>query len=149
MLKSKALLFATAAFFCTANEAGAYVYPGHPACPWADLSHTWVKFLNKEYGGREPFFSIRFTRDVGDLEGGQCYTIVYSGNENWNGAGKIRGIRPHTSKAEDRHGGNPVNYQINVWGAQFTYNEAGEVFYTGDGQLAGNMFCHIGNECWK
>jgi hypothetical protein len=106
-------------------------------------------FLNKEYGGPPPFFSIRFTRHIGDIEGGQCYTIIYRGNDNWGASGKIRTIRQHTSKFEARHGGNPTNYETNVWGARFTYNEAGEVFYAADGKLAGKMFCHIGSECWK
>ncbi|MGV4796302.1 hypothetical protein [Rhizobium sp. F40D2] len=39
--------------------------------------------------------------------------------------------------------------EINVWGARFTYNIAGEVFYVSDGQIAGQMYCHIGSECWK
>ena len=102
-----------------------------------------------EVDQRFPNFSIRFTRHIGDVEGGQCYTISYLGNENWAGGGKVRTIATHTSKTETRHGGDPKKHEINVWGGRFTYNEAGEVFYVPDGKLAGNMYCHIGNECWK
>lgn len=132
-----------------ANDGLTYVYPGRPNCPWANKDHTWANYLNQAYGDKEPFFSIHFSRNIGDLEGGQCYTISYLGGENWAGSGKIRNIEPQKSKSEHRHGGDPAKYQINVWGAQFTYNEAGEVFYASDGQLAGNMYCHIGSECWK
>lgn len=148
-LKSQTLLVAAVLLSSFVNETVAYVYPGRPTCPWADPSHTWAKYLNQEYGDREPLFSIRFTRDIGDVEGGQCYTIIYRGNENWYGLGKIRNIRQHTSKSEERRGGDPKKSQINMWGGQFTYNEAGEVYYVPDGKLAGNMYCHIGSECWK
>lgn len=131
------------------GNAAAYVYPGRPNCPWANPNHTWSRYLNQEYGDKEPFFSIHFSRHIGDIEGGQCYTISYLGNDNWAGVGKIRTIKQHTSKAETRNGGNPTKYEINVWGARFTYNEAGEVFYVGDGQPAGQMYCHIGSECWR
>ena len=60
------------------DEAGAYVYPARKTCPWADPSHSWAKYLNQEYGDREPL-CIRFTRHIGDVEGGQCYTITYLG----------------------------------------------------------------------
>ncbi len=149
MLNSRTVLLAALLLPSFVNETLAYFYPGHPACPWADPSRTWAKFLNKEYGGRNPYFSIHFTRHIGDIEGGKCYSITYLGNETWNAAGKIRNVNPHTSKSETRHGGDPTKYQINVWGGQFTYNEAGEVFYVPDGQLAGHMYCHIGSECWK
>jgi hypothetical protein len=147
VLKSWLPLAAATVIPFFATETVAYVYPGHPTCPWADVSHTWAKFLNKEYGGPDPMFSIQFTRDIGDIQRGECYLIIYHGNENWLGSGKIRG--QNKSKPEGRHGGDPAKYQINVWGAQFTYNEAGEVFYVADGKLAGNMYCHIGSECWK
>lgn len=144
-------LFLTALCLFVSSQADAYVYPGRPNCPWAvaDGSHTWTSYLNWEYGDSEPFFSIRFTRDVGDIEGGQCYTISYLGNQNWAGAGKIRGVNPHTSKMEKRNGGDPKVNQINVWGAHFNFNEAGELFLDNDGQLAGNMYCNIGSECWR
>jgi hypothetical protein len=132
------------------TAAYAYVYPGRPTCPWANLNHTWAKYLNREYPDtHEPYFSIRFTRHIGDIEGSRCYTIIYLGKETWSGTGKIRNVKPHTSKSEERQGGDPTKYEINVWGARFTYNEAGEVFYVPDGLLAGHMYCHIGSECWK
>lgn len=46
-------------------------------------------------------------------------------------------------------GGDPKKDELNVWNARFTFNEAGEIFYTVDGKITGNMYCHIGNECWK
>ena len=128
------------------NEGVAYTYPGQPACPWADTTHSWLDFMSGKYGW--PVFSIQFTRDIGDLQGGQCYRkSSMLAMRTGLAPGKIRG--QNKSKVEPRHGGDPAKTQINVWGAQFTYNEAGEVFLVGDGKQAGNLFCHIGSECWK
>lgn len=143
----KSLATAVLSLVFAGDAASSYTYPGRPNCPWANPTHTWAKYLNQEYGDAEPYFSILFSRDVGDIQGGTCYTITFLGNGNWSGAGKIRGMRE--SKREVRQGGNPANYEINVWGAMFTYNEAGEVTLTADGQPAGQMYCHIGSECWK
>lgn len=126
-----------------------YFFAGSPQCPWTKPDNTWAKFMSWAYGGNEPFFSIRFTRHIGDLEGGQCYSISYLGRQNWNAMGKLRNERNYKSKSENRHGGDPAAMKINVWGAMFTYNEAGEVFYDKDGQLAGILYCHVGSECWK
>lgn len=149
MKKFRTIFSSAITFLALGAVAPAYVYPGRPNCPWAKPENTWAKYLNQEYGDREPLFSIHFTRHIGDLEGGQCYTITYLGGERWSGSGKIRNVRPHTSKGESRQGGDPKKNEINVWGARFTFNEAGEVLYVADGNVAGNMYCHIGSECWK
>ena len=146
MLKIRTLLVAAALLHSLVNQALAYTYPGHPACPWADKTHSWLDFMSGKFGS-PVFFSIQFTRDIGDLQGGQCYRIEYAGNENWSASRKIRD--QNKSKVEPRHGGDPATSRINVWGAQFTFNEAGEVFYVLDGKQAGNLFCHVGSECWK
>ncbi|ANY85545.1 hypothetical protein BB934_45855 (plasmid) [Microvirga ossetica] len=147
MSKSRTLIIAAVLIPSLGSPVPAYVYPGRPNCPWSNPANAWAKYINQEYGDKEPFFSIRFTRDIGDIQANECYTITYFGNKNWGGAGKIR--NQNNAKNERRNGADPTQYQINVWGATFTYNEAGEVFYTPDGQLAGNMYCHIGTECWK
>jgi hypothetical protein len=135
--------------FATTTALG-YVFPGRPNCPWANPSNSWVKYINQEYGDKNTaYFSIHFIRHIGYIEGCQCYTVRYLGNENWDAVGKIRDETPHTSKDAVTHGGDPTKSEINVWDARFTFNTAGEVFYVQDGQLAGNMYCHLGSECWK
>ncbi|TGP86397.1 hypothetical protein EN866_24170 [Mesorhizobium sp. M2D.F.Ca.ET.223.01.1.1] len=135
------------------SQASAYTIPGHSECPWASPGHTWQEYFtgvygpSKTHGHTDIFFSIRFTRDIGDIQGGECYLVFYKQNENWLASGKINGH--NNTKDEDRHGGDPANFKINIWGAMFTYNEAGEVYYDGDGQMAGNMYCNFGSECWK
>ncbi|WP_157385319.1 hypothetical protein [Rhizobium freirei] len=47
------------------------------------------------------------------------------------------------------YGADPSKYEMSAWGARFTYDEAGELFYAADGKLAGNLHCHIGSEYWK
>jgi hypothetical protein len=154
MLKRRISLVAVMVLLSFVNRAVAYVavayvYPGSPNCPWADLNKNWAQYLNKEYGDKLPFFSIRFTRSVGTIEGGRCYTVKYFGKETWEAGGKIRDgyVSSYTGQAAKSQGGDPLKYQINVWGARFTYNEAGEVFLEADGKLAGNMYCHVGSEC--
>lgn len=127
------------------SAALAYVYPGRPNCPWASPSNSWAKFLNQEYGDKQPYFSIRFTRNIGGIVGGQCYTVFYAGRGNWGGdANKV----DKRGNAEIINGGDPAKYEFNVGGARFTYNEGGEVFYVRDGKLAGTMYCRIGSQCW-
>ncbi|MDX1195294.1 hypothetical protein GOL96_29770 [Sinorhizobium medicae] len=127
------------------GPAAAYVYPGRPNCPWYNLDHTWAKYLARGYGDKEPFFSVRFKRHIGDIEAGQCYTVTSYGKGRWSAFGKIR--NQNESKNEHRTGGNPAKSQFNLWGAKFRFNEGGEVYLKKE--LVGHMYCHIGNECWK
>lgn len=142
----KAMAVATLPFALVSNAA-AHVYPGLPNCPWANRAHNWASYLNLEYGDTKgAIFSIHFSRDIGDIQGGTCYTMVSEGGGRWAATGNVRGTR--NSKSEMRQGGDPKKYELNVWGALFSYNEAGEVFLIADGQPAGQMYCHYGTECW-
>lgn len=149
MSRFLSLLIVSTLSLSSTQEALAHVFPGRPNCPWANPSHGWAQYLSRQYGDAEPLFSIHFTRDIGDLQGGRCYTSSYHGEENWTSTGPNGGARDHSIKTEPRHGGDPAKNQMNVWGAQFTFNEAGELFFVGDGQLAGHLYCHIGSECWQ
>ncbi len=127
-----------------------YVFPGSPHCPWAKPENKWSKYINGEYAKKQdPYFSVRFNRNIGDLEKGRCYTITYFGKKRWVASGRVRGSDGKDFRVATRHGGAPLRNQLNVWGAIFSFNEAGEVIYRKDGKLAGQMYCHIGNECWK
>ncbi|WP_139165973.1 hypothetical protein [Paracoccus tibetensis] len=142
------LLFGWTLSFLFVGSSAAYFYPGSPNCPLQNPAHTWAKYLNLEYGDVPgAIFSIHFYRDIGDIQGGTCYTMSSEGNSQWSASGLIRGTRD--AKAEKRQGGDPTNFELNVWGGQFSYNEAGEVFFVADGMLAGQMYCHYGSECWK
>lgn len=125
----------------------AYVFRGTPECPWSKPENKWSKYINRDYG--PSYFSIQFNRDVGSMASGQCYTLTYLGNQLWSTAGTDRGTKPPRATVEQSRGGDPLQYQINAWGQRLTYNEAGEVFWEKDNKLAGQMYCHIGNECWK
>ncbi|ANY85544.1 hypothetical protein BB934_45850 (plasmid) [Microvirga ossetica] len=164
------LLTAAISLLALTTSAVPSVYPGHAECPWEKAQNKWPQFIAGAYGGGEPFFTIHFTRDVGDIWAGHCYFIMYRGNENWLAVGKVR-PEPFTfkyftfayerrtltvpladtdkTKKEERHGGDPLKYKINVWRAIFTYNDAGEVYYDHDGERVGTMYCRIGTECWK
>lgn len=142
---------ASIVLFLFQGTGSALTTPGDKNCPWNDLSHKWSQFINNEYPldpkAINRGFSIQFTRDIGDLKGGACYLTFYSGNETWRSSGPIRN-QDH-SKLDWRKGGDPTKMEINVWGARFTFNEGGEVFFSGDGKLAGTLYCRFGDECWK
>lgn len=133
------------------GAAVSYTYPGHPYCPWNNLSHSWKGFFLNEYGvwGKGgPFFSIKFKKDIGSIAAGRCYTVNYNGNGSWTASGwnRIRNMTDNEN-GQVRAGADPHEYKINFWGAPLTFNEGGEVFL--NKELVGNMYCHIGGECDK
>lgn len=141
---------ALAALF-TAPSPLAYVNPGRPNCPQANEKNSWAKYINGDYGDKRPvpYFSVHFSRDIGDIAGGTCYTIIFDRANGWTASGTVRSARGKRSAGHTSQGGDPLKYQMNVWGARFTFNEAGEVYYDADGKLSGQMYCRIGSECWK
>ncbi|TIX70664.1 MAG: hypothetical protein E5V25_09560 [Mesorhizobium sp.] len=155
MLKRVPLLVALLAV-TSPEVASAYIVPGHSQCPEANPRNTWVEFMMGDFRLPEgspalavfpdPYFSIHFIRDIGDVQA-SCYTVHYSGDQYWTVSGPVRDH--NKNKSEERVGGDPEELQLNVWGGLFRFNEEGEVFYLADGQLAGHLYCFLGNECWK
>ncbi|CAM5775079.1 hypothetical protein LMIY3S_04843 [Labrys miyagiensis] len=131
-----------------ANVANAYVYPGKKSCPWINPANKWVDYITQKFGDREPFFSIKFTKQIGTISPGGCYTVHYFGGNRWKAAG-YNNVFKHNATEEEFRIANPENYELTVWGAMFRYNEAGEVTYIRTGELVGQMYCNIGSECDK
>lgn len=150
MRLTKYIAFAIAAIMGVAHLSHAYVFPGKPNCPWAKPENKWSKYINRDYGDAPiAYFSVHFIRSIGNIEKGQCYTVNYEGGEKWKASGKIGGKKHHTSQSAGGSGGDPLQNQLNVWGVRLSFNEAGEVTLDKDGALAGQLYCRIGNECWK
>ncbi|MDK4731522.1 hypothetical protein [Rhizobium sp. CNPSo 3490] len=145
--KSALWMICAVSVLATPSITNSYVVDGRKNCPWYNLEHTWANYLSLKYGDRDAAFSIHFSRHIGDIEGGTCYTAGYQGNQSWVAWGKVRNTK--RDKTEYRTGGDPAQNKVNVWGAMFTFNEAGELTYDADGQPAGQMYCHLGSECWK
>jgi hypothetical protein len=137
------------------SDAGAYSsLPGRKNCPFSNPKNNWADYLSGRYGDkapREPILSIRFSRNIGGyVLGGECYFIEYKGNGIWFASGRFQNSHGgYESKFDNSRGGLPENHEIKVWNYDFTFNEAGEVYWKNDDKLAGQMYCQIGNECWK
>jgi hypothetical protein len=142
-----------ASFSATAPVFAAKALPNpSPNCPWDAPSHSWVGFLSGQYGDHQPGFSIKFSKTVGTLTAGHCYTVTYLGGgtwfaSGWNGIQKK--IVPYQSV---KWRTTPDTYVMNVWEAPLRYNEGGEVYNNTTNELVGNMWCHIDatfSECDK
>src|ERR1700722_15539990 len=87
---------------------------GHPSFPWNDPSHSWQGFLLGQYGkwrNSDPFFSIKFSKNIGSIAAGRCYTVIYLGNNSWTASGwnRIRQMNDDEN-GQPRIGGNPQEY---------------------------------------
>ncbi|MGR9226408.1 hypothetical protein [Rhizobium leguminosarum] len=130
------------------NVANAYVYPGRANCPWINPNNKWIDYFNQKYGDAEPTFSIKFTKQIGTISPGACYTVTYFGGNRWK-AGGYNNVFKHNATEEEFRIADPNKYELTVWGAMFRYNEAGEITYIPSGEMVGQMYCNIGSECDK
>ncbi|RWE84234.1 MAG: hypothetical protein E5W28_05015 [Mesorhizobium sp.] len=156
-----------------ANAAFAYDpfhNPGHPHCPTNDGTTRWVDFISGRVpdvpGHRASFFGIQFRyaktladrSGLGNLDPAACYSVSYNVNrakfkngfESFRNWSYDRMNQPEYSESHHKDGlpGDPLQYELNVEGFMFLYNEAGEVYDT-HGQLAGQLVCYTSNECEK
>ncbi|WP_139307709.1 hypothetical protein [Methylobacterium sp. 275MFSha3.1] len=149
MKKNYSVILAALFSIVLTQEANAYVFPGDNDCPWANINHSWLDFLNKKYIGskKSAYFSVKLNHDIGGMAGNTCYTVSHNLDGSWTTAGQIRG--KNRGEATTSGGGDPMRHEINMRGTILNFNEAGELHTTDTKELIGNMYCHIGSECWK
>lgn len=128
-----------------------YVYPGRPDCPFSNPGHTWPEYFSGKLAsgkwvGKQPYFSIKFNKNIGTIAGGRCYTVSYMGNSGWKAAGYNIAQKQSTTESEVRVA-DPDVYEMNIWGAVMTFNEAGQVRLKDNDDLVGQMYCHTGSDC--
>jgi hypothetical protein len=152
------VIYASLLVLSTTTTAFAYRVLVHPACPdmspmvsWRDyMSAKFPKAGNKVSGiAGVQFRNAKKINDppaIGRLDTRFCYGVQYHGNnvyETWL-------IPPpgFPSANDPKNGlvGNPMKYEINVYGVLLLFNEAGEVLNR-NGDVVGQLVCYLSNEC--
>lgn len=168
-LVSLPLLFLShLAFSAGPNCHQAYCFLQGTDCPTVGKSLNWYEYLNKKYTNPAgyPRYGVEFryaraindpqameNRDRGMCYGGGYLRLPYGGT----GAGFTSSRNPNYSTGQHDvsyyHNywalpGDPSKYQVNIDGAIFIFNSAGEVF-DHKGRAVGQMVCYIANDCLK
>ncbi|EUB96591.1 hypothetical protein PMI07_001490 [Rhizobium sp. CF080] len=168
----RAVVGAAIAFAALAGSSSAAYAPfhnvGHPNCPTNDGKTKWIDFISGKVpdvpGRRAAFFGVQFRfaknltdrSGMGALDPAACYSVMFNKNrpkfangyESYRNWSYDRMNRPEYKQDNHRAAlpGDPTQYELNVEGIMFLYNEAGEIFDTSS-QKVGQLVCYTSNEC--
>ena len=142
-------------------SAIAWKIPVHPRCPGNDPSVSWKDYMSAKFHASAqvkmrrcldlPGVEFRYAKKVadpaaiGNLRTDACYAVRYTPNVGYLG---VRNFVKSGggSETKDKLPGNPLEYEINIYGVMLLFNEAGEVL-NHRGKVVGTLVCYVSNEC--
>ena len=141
--------------FALSTNASAWRLRVHPDCPGSNPKVTWQQYMAgtipKKNGIVSSFVGLEFRtakalNDKAAIDGLRtdvCYASRYvpgQGYITWRNGDKLN------PNAKERMPGNPLDFEINVWGSIFLFDKHGQVLDK-KGRVVGRLTCYVSNEC--